>query len=121
MLPVHGQTSSTTKRDVATALSSHPYAQALRLLAPLLQASPGDASLWTLRGVALDGEGRTRESLASFYQALALDGSFTPALEGAAQTAYLYDDPKALQYIENLLAREPENEVANAMAGALTY
>jgi Flp pilus assembly protein TadD len=121
MLPVHGQTSSTTKRDVATALSSHQYAQALRLLAPVLQASPRDASLWTLRGVALDGQGHTQESLASFHQALALDGSFTPALEGAAQTAYLHHDPKALQYVENLLVREPENEVANAMAGALTY
>jgi tetratricopeptide (TPR) repeat protein len=121
MLPVHGQSSFTTKRDVATALSSHQYAQALRLLAPLLQASPRDASLWTLRGVALDGQGHTQESLASFRQALALDGSFTPALEGAAQTAYLHHDPKALQYVENLLVREPENEVANAMAGALTY
>jgi tetratricopeptide (TPR) repeat protein len=97
MLPVHGQSSFTTKRDVATALSSHQYAQALRLLAPVLQASPRDASLWTLRGVALDGQGHTQESLASFHQALALDGSFTPALEGAAQTAYLHHDPKALQ------------------------
>jgi Flp pilus assembly protein TadD len=86
-----------------------------------LRASPKDASLWTLRGVALDGEGHTQESLASFHHALVLDNSFLPALEGAAQTAYLHGDPKALDYVENLLAEAPENEVANAMAGALTY
>jgi Flp pilus assembly protein TadD len=119
VLPVHG--APATRREVAVALSARQYAQALRLLAPLLRASPKDASLWTLRGVALDGQGHTRESLASFHHALALDGSFLPALEGAAQTAYLHNDPKALGYVENLLAHAPENEVANAMAGALTY
>jgi Flp pilus assembly protein TadD len=119
--PAHGQSASTARREVAAALTARQYAQALHLLAPLLQSAPKDASLWTLRGVALDGQGRTQESLASFNHALALDSSFLPALEGAAQSAYLHDDPNALHYVENLLAHVPENEVANAMAGALTY
>ena len=121
MSPARSQSAPTTKREVAAALTARQYAAALHLLEPMLQSSPKDASLWTLRGVALDGEGDTRESLASFHHALALDGGFLPALEGAAQTAYLHDDPKALQYVENLLAHAPENEIANAMAGALTY
>ena len=119
--PAFGQGVPEARREVAAALSARRYGQALRLLAPLLQASPQDASLWTLRGVALDGEGRTGESMSSFNRALALDSSFLPALEGVAQTAYLHDDPKALRYVENLLAQAPESEVANAMAGALTY
>lgn len=119
--PAHGQSAPTAKREVAAALNAHQYAEALHLLEPLLQSSPKDASLWTLRGVGLDGQGHTRESLASFNHALALDGSFLPALEGAAQSAYLHNDPKALHYVENLLTHAPENEVANAMAGALTY
>jgi tetratricopeptide (TPR) repeat protein len=119
--PARAQGASSTRRDVAAALSARQYAQALRLLAPLLQTSPKDASLWTLRGVALDGQGRAAESLASFNHALALDSNFTAALEGAAQTAYLHNDPNALRYVENLLARVPENEIANAMAGAITY
>jgi Flp pilus assembly protein TadD len=119
--PAPGQGASAAKREVAAALSAHQYAQALRLLEPLVQATPKDASLWTLRGVALDGQGHTRESLDSFHHALALDSSFLPALEGAAQSAYLHDDPNALRYVENLLAHVPENEVANAMAGALAY
>jgi Flp pilus assembly protein TadD len=121
MLPARGQSAPTTKREVAAAINARQYAAALHLLEPMLQISPKDASLWTLRGVAFDGQGDTRESLASFHHALTLDGGFLPALEGAAQTAYLHDDPKALQYVENLLAHAPENEVANAMAGALTY
>jgi len=123
LISAHGQGAGApaARRDVAAALSARQYAQALRLLSPLLQASPKDASLWTLRGVALDGQGRIRESLLSFNHALALDGSLLSALEGAAQTAYVHDDPKALRYVENLLAQAPGNEVANAMAGALTY
>jgi Flp pilus assembly protein TadD len=120
IVPAHGE-STPARREVAAALSARQYDQALRLLAPLLQSSPKDASLWTLRGVALDGQGHTRESLGSFNHALALDSSFLPALEGAAQLAYLHDDPKALRYVENLLVHVPDNEVANAMAGALTY
>src|SRR5258708_31662320 len=96
--PAHGQSAPTAKREVAAALKARQYAQALRLLEPLLQSSPKDASLWTLRGVALDGQGHTRESLASFHHALTLDGSFLPALEGAAQSAYRHDNPKALEY-----------------------
>jgi tetratricopeptide (TPR) repeat protein len=121
ILPAHGQSAAMTRRDVAAALSEHQYAQALRLLAPMLRASPKDASLWTLRGIALDGQGHTQESLSSFNHALVLDGSFLPALEGAAQSTYLHGDPRALHYVEKLLAHAPENEIANAMAGALTY
>jgi tetratricopeptide (TPR) repeat protein len=119
--PALGQSASAGRRQVAAALSAREYAQALRLLAPLLQASPKDASLWTLRGVALDGQGHTQESLASFHHALTLDSSFLPALEGAAQTAYQHGEPSAMRYVENLLTHLPENAVANAMAGALTY
>jgi tetratricopeptide (TPR) repeat protein len=117
----HGQNSSSTRRQVATSLAAHRNDEALRLLEPLLKSSPKDASLWTLRGVALDGQGHTQESLASFHRALAINRDFLPALEGAAQTAYLHGDPAALHYVERLLAVSPDNEVANAMAGALAY
>jgi tetratricopeptide (TPR) repeat protein len=121
VLSARAQNPPATRQQVASALKAHQYKEAVRLLAPLLQASPKDASLWTLRGVALEGEGHTQESLQSFRYALALDGSFMPALEGAAQTSYLHRDPSALRNLENLLAQAPDNEVGNAMAGALTY
>ena len=120
-LPAHSQSPSASRRQVALALTAHRYQEALRLLTPLLQSSPKDASLWTLRGVSLDGEGLTKESLESFRHALALDSSFMPALEGAAQTAYLHGDPGLCIMLKPCWPHAPDNEVANAMAGALTY
>jgi tetratricopeptide (TPR) repeat protein len=117
----HGETDSAARHNAAAAISSQQYNVALERLAPLLQAHPDDASLWTLRGLALDGLRQTKESLASFDRALAIDQGYLPALEGASQTAYLDRDPRAPRYVQRLLSVDPTNEVANAMAGALAY
>ena len=119
--PVEGQDADAGRHAVAAAVSSRRYDDALRMLDPLLKETPGDVTLWTLRGLALDGLRRTPESLASFDHALALDPSFAPALKGASQVAYISNDPRALEYVRKLLAVMPGNDVANAMAGALTY
>jgi len=42
-------------------------------------------------------------------------------LEAAAETAYLHKDARAARYLKQLLDKHPENETANAMAGALAY
>ncbi|WP_158749605.1 lipopolysaccharide assembly protein LapB [Acidobacterium sp. S8] len=119
--PAHGQDYSTARHAAASAISSRHFNDALNLLSPLLKTHSQDASLWTLRGLALDGVGRTKESLASFDHALVIDKTFLPALEGASQTAYLHGDPRASHYVHQLLALAPTNPVANAMAGALAY
>jgi tetratricopeptide (TPR) repeat protein len=119
--PAGGETDSTARHNVASAISSHHYNEALEHLAPLLRAHPEDASLWTLRGLALDGLKQTKQSLASFDRALSIHKDYLPALEGASQTAYRDRDPRATQYVHRLLAVDPANEVANAMAGALAY
>ena len=106
---------------IANALSARRYGEALQLLAPQLKAHPQDTRLWTLRGLALAGLDRTSESLSSFDHALAIDPHFLPALEGATQTTYLRGDPRALTYVQKLLEVSPTNDVANAMAGAITY
>src|ERR1700679_1717837 len=98
-----------SRNAVAAALSSHQYNGALQLLDPLLKTEPRDPLLLTLRGLALDGLGRTAESLASFDRALAVDHAFIPALEGAAQTSYLRGNSHALQYVQKLLAVMPAN------------
>jgi len=116
-----GQDTSAVRHSLAAAIASRRYNEALGLLDPLLKEHPRDVSLWTLRGLALDGVGDTKASLTSFDHALAIDNAFMPALEGAAQTSYLHGDPNALQYVQKLLVVVPGNDVANAMAGALTY
>jgi len=119
--PAHGEDDSTLRHAAAAAISSGHFGDALKTLDPLLKAHPLDPSLWTLRGLAFDGLGQTKESLASFDRALSIDKAFPPALEGALQSTYLHGDPRASQYAQRLLAVAPDNEVANAMAGAMAY
>ena len=117
----HCEDYSEARRAVAVAVSSHQNAQALGLLEPLLKAHPEDPSLWTLRGIALDGPEQTQESLDSFDKALSIDKAYLPALKGASQVAYLHGDARAPDYVQRLLAVAPANEVANGMAAVLAY
>jgi len=116
-----GQDDSSTRHLVAGYISSRQYSEALAQVKELIQVHSGDASLWTLQGLALDGLGRTAESLASFDHALLIDSAYLPALEGASQTAYLHREPKAMQYVMRLLAADHQNKLAQAMAGVLYY
>jgi tetratricopeptide (TPR) repeat protein len=120
-LSIYGEDDSIVRRHAADAVSSHQFQRALQILDPLLKANPKDISAWALRGLALDGLGRTKESLSSFDHALTLDKTYAPALEGAAQTAYLHGDSRAGEYVQRLLRVMPDNETANAMAAAIAY
>jgi tetratricopeptide (TPR) repeat protein len=117
----HGEDYSEARKAAAVAVSAHQNAQALKLLEPLLNVHPLDPSLWTLRGMALDTPEQTKESIDSFDKALSIDKNYLPALKGASQSAYLHGDPRASQYVQRLLAVAPANEVANAMAAAISY
>lgn len=120
-LETYGQAGSASRRQVAALIASRQFPQALDLLHRLLVVNSKDASLWTLQGVAFDGLGQTAQSLASFRHALLIDCKYLPALEGAAQTAYLHNQAEAMRDVQNLLVVDPHNTVAHAMAGALAY
>jgi len=120
-LSLYGEDDIAIRRQAADAISSHQFNRALQILESLLKVYPKDASLWTLRGLALDGTGQTKEGLASFDHALALERAYAPALEGASQIAYRHGDPHAMEYVQRLLAVMPGNEIANGMAAALAY
>jgi tetratricopeptide (TPR) repeat protein len=116
-----GQADLAQRREAGTAISAHKFQDAIQILSGLIKSNPRDASLWTLQGVAFSGLGDEKQSLASFDTAIQLDPEFVPALEGAAQTAYLHRSPQAARYVQKLLVIAPGNTVANAMAGALSY
>ncbi len=118
---LHSQEDTDTRRKAANAIDSQRFAEALQILTPFLKTHPTDVSAWTLQGLALNGLGKTKESLLSFDHALVIDKAYLPALEAASQTAYLHGDPSAMKYVKSLLATSPDNEIANAMAGALAY
>jgi tetratricopeptide (TPR) repeat protein len=107
--------------SVSDALRTHRYGDALAQADVLLKATPGDARLWTARGLALQGLSREKESLASFETALRSSPDFAPALKGAVEVAYRTRDPRAGELLERLLRIEPKNSTAHAMAGVLAF
>ena len=84
-----------------------------------LKEQPGNPHLWTLRGIALSKLKRADESLDSFEKALAISPKLLPALEGAAETAYSIRDKRAGDWLDRVIALQPDNATAHAMAAAL--
>jgi tetratricopeptide (TPR) repeat protein len=105
--------------DLTDALAAQRFADAVRLCDARLRDHPDDARAWTIRGLALDGLQRLADSLVSFERALSIDPQSTAALQGATQVAYKARSPKAAGLIRRVLARDPSNETAHAMAGVL--
>jgi tetratricopeptide (TPR) repeat protein len=109
----------TTAADVVTEIRQGQYGDALQHVDEQLKQQPGNPNLWTLRGVALSNLRKPEESLRSFERALLISPKSLPALEGAAETAYSIRDRRAAHLINQVLALQPENGTAHAMAGSL--
>lgn len=105
--------------DLSDALDAGRFEEALRLTDARLKSQAGDPRLWTIRAIALERLERLPQSLASFERALTLDPDSLAALKGATQVAYRTRSPKAAGLVRRVLAREPTDETAHAMAGAL--
>src|SRR5882762_590757 len=102
-------------------LAAGRYERALTVIEGALRSNPMDVRLWVAEGLAYRGLGRTRQSLGSFQHALALSPTLMAALEGAAEAAFALRDPHAAQYVRRILARDPQNATAHAMAGTLAF
>ncbi len=102
-------------------LAAHRYPEALTQAEASLRAHPGDAQAALVKSLALAGLHEPTKSLASFDQTLRLTHDATPVLEAASEIAYDARDKRAGRYLSLLLARDPGNQVANAMAGVLAY
>jgi Flp pilus assembly protein TadD len=105
--------------DLSDALDAGRFEEALRLADARLKSQAQDARLWTIRGIALERLERLPQSLASFERALTLDPDSLAALKGATEVAYRTRSPKAVRLVRRVLAREPSDGTAHAMAGVL--
>jgi Flp pilus assembly protein TadD len=105
--------------DLIDALDAGRFEEALRLTDVRLKSQARDSRLWTIHGIALEKLGRLPQSLASFERALALDPDSIAALKGATEVAYRTRSPQAVRLVRRVLAREPNDETAHAMAGVL--
>ena len=65
----HAQTAGDRGTMIVAALRDQQYDQALHLLDAALKEFPLNAQLWTMQGVAYEGQGRKKEALASFRHA----------------------------------------------------
>ena len=115
------QTTQDRIAAIAAALRNQQFDQALELLSPALQQSPGNAELWTMRGVAYAGQGQKKEALSSFRSALKLSPDSIPALQGAAQIEYEGGNPAGIPIMQHLLRLRPKDATTNAMLAVLEY
>ena len=115
------QTSGNHADAIAAALQNRKFDQALELLRPALRASPRDAQLWAMQGVAYAGENNAKAALASFHKALQIAPDYLPALQGAAQIEYAAANPAAIPLIEHVLRLRPGDPTGHAMLAVLEY
>jgi len=107
--------------QIASALQSKEFDKALNLLRPALQASPGNAQLWAMQGVAYAGQRRKKEALASFRNALKISPDYLPALHGAIQIEFENGSPVAIPLLQRVLRSSPGDATSHAMLAVLEY
>src|ERR1041384_6994026 len=121
-LPVAlSQTRESLVEPIRSALREKDFDKAAELSRSALRESPGNAQLWTLRGIALASKGDSKEALAAFKQALKISPNSIAALEGAAQIEYEAGHREALPLLNRLLQLNPDNPTAHAMLAVLDY
>lgn len=108
-------------QQIIVALRNQQYAEALALLRPAIEASPRDARLRTMQGVALEGQGQARQALAAYRQALALAPDDILALQNAAQIEYDRGNAAGIPLIEHLLRLRPDDVTSHGMLAVLEY
>src|SRR5579864_727052 len=106
---------------IASALRNGQFQQALELLRPALQQSPGNAELWTMQGVAYAAQGEKKQALSSFRSALKISPDSIPALQGAAQIEYEAGNAAGIPLLQHVLRLRPGDATTNAMLAVLEY
>lgn len=104
-----------------SALKRKNYAHALEITGGALKRFPSSPQLWTLRGMALAGQGNRAGALGSYGRALEISPDYLAALQGAAQLYYQARNQKAVPLLEHLLRIHPDDTTAHAMLGSLAF
>jgi tetratricopeptide (TPR) repeat protein len=125
LLACHAVARSQTREDstepIGSALQAREFDKAVELTRSALRASPGNAQLWTLQGIAFAGKGDSKQALAAFRQALKISPDSVAALAGAAQIEYQADSAEAVPLLNRLLHVRPGDPTAHAMLAVLEY
>lgn len=103
------QVASDPGHQAAMDLRAGDFRGAREIVDAALKHSPGNARLWTLRGITLVHLGSPSEALASFNRAQQLAPTYYPALEGAAQLESQTGDPRAIVTLQRMLSLRPDD------------
>ena len=106
---------------ISSALRAGEFDKAVELSRVALKASPSNAQLWTLQGIAYAGKGDGKEALTSFQRALKISPNNLAALAGAAQIEYQEGNQSAMPLLNHLLQLRPGDPTAHAMLAVLEY
>lgn len=106
---------------IASAIQASQFDKALELLQPELLRSPRNVQLWTLKGIALSGNGDKKSALTAYHHALEITPDYLAALEGAAQIEYEINDKGAAALLQHILQLRPDDQTSHAMLAEVDY
>lgn len=107
--------------DIISALQAGRTEEALRMCSDVLRSDPRSFKVWTLKALALDQSGRSKDALSAYQHSLSLAPDYLPALEGAAQLNYKANSDAAIPQLRKIISLQPANPTAHAMLGVLEY
>jgi tetratricopeptide (TPR) repeat protein len=107
--------------EITTALRAQHFSEALKRSRDALIHAPRDPRLWTLEALSYQGLHQPVEAMSAFRKALVMEPNYLAALQGAAQLSYANHSPQTEELLERLLGLRPEDQVAHAMLGELSF
>ena len=107
--------------EITGALRAQHFSEALKRSRDAQMHAPRDPRLWTLEALSYQGLHQPVEAMSAFRKALAIEPKYLPALQGAAQLSYANHSPQAGELLERLLELQPDDQVAHAMLGELSF
>lgn len=102
-------------------IRSGRYAEAVAACDAELQGAPRGFVFLTLKGLALGAGGDAQSALQAFRQAIAINGSYLPALMGASEIEYQTKLPEAVPRLRAVLRLDPASAAAHSMLGSLLF
>lgn len=113
------QPSAESVTQIEQLIRARQYPQALLAIRSGLRATPADARLWTLEGIALSLEGKNPDAVVAFEHALKLAPDNLAALRGEAELLDQGHDRRALPLLRRIVLLAPGDQTAHEMLGNL--
>jgi predicted Zn-dependent protease len=113
------QQPSTQKQEIYNLLAAQRFQQAEQAASTYLAATPNDCGVNVMLGLALRGQNKLEPAFKAFHAATKECPQSISAIEGAAEAAFLLNDPEAKSLVTQVIKLRPSDETGYAMLGAI--